>query len=432
MYRKDFIMTKTGKKKVNLLFVGCSGRGKTLLDLLLKMKDVNVAAVSDLYDDRLKNAVEIVEKAYGKKPAASKNYRDLLDVKGLDGVVTPSSWTSHIQVCLDAMNAGLHAAMEVGGATSVQQCWDLVRTSERTGKQCMLLENCCYGRDELTILNMVKLGLFGELVHAEGGYRHDLRHEICMGHINRHYRLDNYLHRNGDVYPTHDVGPIAKYLNINRGNRMLSLCSIASKSVGNESWIKANLKKHKDLEELKDRDFAMGDVVVTTIKCAMGETITLFHDTSLPRPYSRGNLLQGSKGIWMEDKHSISIEGVTPMDETSWDIHSWGNLNDYYEKYEHPLWKKFRVLDIKDAHGGMDFLVLRAYVEAIRDQTRTPIDVYDTAAWMSLTALSEESVAMGGHPVAIPDFTDGRWINREPVVEGTYCLDKICKPGKLV
>ena len=423
-------MNKSVKKKVNLLFIGHSGRGRGLLNLLLEMEDVNIAAVSDAYEDRLQEAVKAVEKVYGKKPAASTNYRDLLDLPGLDAVFTPSSWTSHVQICLDAMNAGLYAATEVGGATSVQQCWDLVRTSEKTGKPCMLMENCCYGREELTILNMVKLGLFGELVHAEGGYRHDLRQEICMGHINRHYRLDNYLHRNGDVYPTHDVGPISKYLNINRGNRMLSLCSIASKSVGNEAWVKAHLKEHKGLEELRDRDFAMGDVVVTTIKCAMGETITLFHDTSLPRPYSRGNLLQGAKGIWMEDKHSISVEGITPVDEKSWNPHSWCDLDKVYAKYEHPLWKKFRSSGVKGGHGGMDFLVLRAYIEAVKNQTQTPIDVYDTAAWMSLTALSEESVAMGGHPVAIPDFTDGRWINREPIVEGTYCLDKICKPGR--
>ena len=277
-------MSKTAKKKVNLLLIGLSKRGKALLDLLLEMDDVNVAAVSDVYEDRLQNAVQAVEKVYGKKPAASTDYRALLDVPGLDAVFTPSSWTSHVQVCLDAMNAGLYAATEVGGATSVQQCWDLVRTSEKTGKPCMLMENCCYGQEELTILNMVKLGLFGELVHAEGGYRHDLRREICMGHVDRHYRLDNYLHRNGDVYPTHDVGPIAKYLNINRGNRMLSLVSIASKSVGNEAWVKSHLQQYPQLEEISSRDFAMGDVVVTTIKCAMGETITLFHDTSLPRP----------------------------------------------------------------------------------------------------------------------------------------------------
>ena len=199
---------------------------------------------------------------------------------------------------------------------------------------------------------------------------------------------------------------------------------MASKSCGLEAWVEENMEKHDCLAELKGKDFAMGDVVVTNIKCAHGETITLFHDTSLPRPYSRCNLLQGTKGIWSEDKRGVYFPALAKKP------HTWEPLEDYYKKYEHPLWKKFRNDGVKGGHGGMDFLVLRGFIEAIKKQTQTPIDVYDTAAWMAITALSEESVAMGGHPVAIPDFTDGKWINREPIVEGTYCLEKVCRPGK--
>lgn len=415
---------KEVKKNVNLAVIGISGRGTGMLQLLLEMEDVNIVGVSDCYEDRLKAAVDMVVKSGRKKPVASTNYQDVLAIKDLDGIFTPSSWTSHVQICLDAMNAGVYASTEVGGATSIQQCWELVRTSERTGKPCMLMENCCYGREEMAVLNMISKGLFGELVHAEGGYRHDLRDEICLGHKQRHYRLDNYLNRNGDVYPTHDVGPICKYLNINRGNRMVTLSSMASKSCGLEAWVEENMEKHDCLAELKGKDFAMGDVVVTNIKCAHGETITLFHDTSLPRPYSRCNLLQGTKGIWSEDKRGVYFPALAKKP------HIWEPLEDYYKKYEHPLWKKFRNDGVKGGHGGMDFLVLRGFIEAIKKQTQTPIDVYDTAAWMAITALSEESVAMGGHPVAIPDFTDGKWINREPIVEGTYCLEKVCRPGK--
>ena len=415
---------KIQKKSVNLAVIGNSERGRMMLDLLLEMEDVNVVAVAECYEDRLKDAVERVIKAKGTKPVASTNYQDILTVKGLDGVFTPSSWTSHVQICLDAMDAGVYAATEVGGATSIQQCWELVRTSERTGIPCMLMENCCYGREEMTVLNMISKGLFGELVHAEGGYRHDLRDEVCLGHVNRHYRLDNYLNRNGDVYPTHDVGPICKYLNVNRGNRMISLCSMASKSCGMEAWAAEHLAEKPALAELQGKDFALGDVVVTNIKCAHGETITLFHDTSLPRPYSRCNLLQGTKGIWSEEKRSVYFPAISRKP------HTWEPLEKYFAKYEHPLWKKFRSYGVRGGHGGMDFLVLRGFVEAIKKQTQTPIDVYDTAAWMAITALSEESVAMGGHPVAIPDFTNGKWIKREPVVEGTYCLEKVCRPAK--
>ncbi|MBO7535001.1 MAG: hypothetical protein J6T46_13510, partial [Victivallales bacterium] len=332
-------------------------------------------------------------------------------------VITPSSWTSHADVCIASMDAGKYAATEVGGATSVEQCWELVRTSERTKKPCMLLENCCYGREELTIFNMVKQGLFGELVHAEGGYQHDLRDEICNGRENRHYRLANYSNRNGEVYPTHELGPIAKCLNINRGNRMLTLTATASKARGLHEWI----KNHRGEEyDLFNRQFTMGDVVTTVIKCAHGETITLTHDTSLPRPYSRGNRIEGTKGIWMEDKYAVYLEGVSPKADV------WDSLNNYYEKYEHPLWKWYRTEGVKGGHGGMDYLVLRAYVEAVKAGTQTPIDVYDTAAWMAVTCLSEDSVAMGSMPVAIPDFTNGKWFQREPAVLGKYCLTEVC------
>lgn len=413
------------RKKVNLLVVGYGGRSRGLVSLLLQMPDVKIIAISDEYPDRAEEAAKDVAKVYGRKPAYSTDYTSLLEIKELDAVITPSSWTSHSQVCLDAMNAGLYAATEVGGATSIEQCWDLVHTSEKTGMPCMLLENCCYGREEMTVLNMISKGLFGELVHAEGGYRHDLRSEVGMGHVNRHYRLDNYLNRNGDVYPTHDLGPIAKYLKLNRGNRMLTLCSTASKSCGIEAWIKKNRPRDKELAGL---DFALGDVVVTNIKCAHGETITLFHDTSLPRPYSRGNLLQGTKGIWSEDKHGVYLDGITKHD--NW-AGSWDDMSKIFKKYEHPLWKKFMDEGVKGGHGGMDYLVLRGFIEAVKNRTQTPIDVYDTASWMAITPLTEDSVAMGGHPVPIPDFTNGRWINRKPVPDSTYCLEQICEPGDL-
>ena len=402
---------------VRVAVVGVSGRGRGLLGLLLGMPDVEVIGVSDLYEDRLARAKQDVIEKRGNTPMASTDFRRLLEMKELDAVITPSSWTSHADVCIASMDAGKYAATEVGGATSVEQCWELVRTSERTKKPCMLLENCCYGREELTIFNMVKQGLFGELVHAEGGYQHDLRDEICNGRENRHYRLANYSNRNGEVYPTHELGPIAKCLNINRGNRMLTLTATASKARGLHEWVKTHRGEEYDLF---NRQFTMGDVVTTVIKCAHGETITLTHDTSLPRPYSRGNRIEGTKGIWMEDKYAVYLEGISPKADV------WDSLNNYYEKYEHPLWKWYRTEGVKGGHGGMDYLVLRAYVEAVKAGTQTPIDVYDTAAWMAVTCLSEDSVAMGSMPVAIPDFTNGKWFQREPAVLGKYCLTEVC------
>ena len=287
----------------------------------------------------------------------------------------------------------------------------------------MMLENCCYGREEMTILNMVKKGLFGELVHAEGGYRHDLRDEVALGRENRHYRNINYSNRNGDVYPTHELGPIAKYLGLNSGNRMVSLTSTASKSVGINDWIKKNKGKDYDLYEKR---FALGDVVTTVIKCAHGETIVLFHDTSLPRPYSRGNLLQGTNGIWSEERAAVSIEGLTPANNT-WQHHSWQPLEELYGEFEHPLWKRYRDAGVKAGHGGMDYLVLRGFITAVKNGTDTPINVYDTVSWMAITTLSEDSVAMGSMPVAIPDFTNGKWIEPKKPVINKYCLDEVCE-----
>lgn len=414
-------MSQAVKKNINVAFSGLGLRGIGLMNLMLEtMPDVNIVALSDRYADRVEQAKNDVVTKRGNTPKGFLDYRELLALPEVDAVITPSNWESHIPVCLDAMKAGKAVATEVGGAYSIEQCWDLVKTHEQTGVPVMLLENCCYGETEMTVLNMIKKGLFGELIHAEGGYHHDLREQVALGNEQRHYRLNNYKHRNGEVYPTHELGPIAKWLSINRGNRMLSLAAFASKSRGINEWIRKN--RGNDFENA-EYTFALGDVVTTVIKCAHGETIVLTHDTSLPRPYSRGNLLQGTKGIWMEDKNGIFLDGISPRD--GWD-HKWESIDDYYDRYRHPLWKWFREHGVEGGHGGMDYLVLRAFIESLQNGTKTPIDVYDMAAWMAITCLSEDSIAMGGQQVPIPDFTNGKWIDREPPVLNKYCLDEIC------
>ena len=287
----------------------------------------------------------------------------------------------------------------------------------------MLLENCCYDRNEMAIFNMVKQGIFGELIHMQGGYQHDLRDEISLGRENRHGRLFNFQHRNGELYPTHQLGPISKVLGINRGNRYISLSSFATKSRGLNEWIKKNKGEDYDIA---DYAFNEGDVVTTVIKCADGETVVLTHDCSLPRPYSRGYRVQGTKGIYMEDGGVIYLEGQTVDDPNHW-THSWNDAAPYIDKYEHPLWKKYKVDGVHaGGHGGMDYLVLSAFAESVRMDAKPPIDVYDTATWMAVTALSEQSIAIGGAPVPFPDFTNGMWIDREPYRRGIFCLDEVC------
>lgn len=406
------------KDKTKIGIIGFGHRGIGLCKLLALMPDVEIVGVCDLCEDKAIAGAEVVKSAAGYAPIVTTDYRRLLEMKEIEAIVTPSAWRAHVQICLDSMEAGKYVATEVGGASTLDQCYDLVKTSQRTGMPCMMLENCCYGRTEMTVLNMVKKGLFGEPVYAAGGYCHDLRDEIGYGKEKRHYRLRNFLNRNAELYPTHELGPIAKWLDINRGNRMLSLVSMASKAAGMEHYVKTAMPAD---HELQGRKFNQGDVVITLIKCARGETILLNHGTTLPRPYTRMNILQGTKGIYSEDKNQgIHIDGISEHEK-------WQTLEDYYGEYEHPLWKYYREEGVKSGHGGMDYLVLRAFIESVQNKTNTPIDVYDTASWMAIGPLSEESIAMGSHPVAIPDFTNGMWLEREPVTRGKYCLDDICE-----
>ena len=414
-------MKKMGEKgrDVRIGVVGVGGRGHGQMITLLGMPDVRVAAVCDVYPDRVERACKSAAEKQGFLPTGYADYRELNRRNDIEAVVVMTSWQTHAQIAADAMRCGKYAAMEVGGAASVGECWELVRTSEATGKPCMMLENCCYGLEELTLLNMVRQGLFGEIVHCQGGYLHDLRDEIGNGDISRHYRQDNFLARNGELYPTHELGPIAKYLNLNRGNRMLSLCSMASKAAGLRAWF----REHRPDSPLAARQVNQGDIVTTMIKCANGETILPTHDCTLPRPYSRGGRIQGTRGIWMEDNRSLYIEGHSPVKAGEW-THRWESDKAYFEKYKHPLWKAYEEFGLRGGHGGMDYLVLRAFIESVQERRQTPIDVYDTASWMVITALSEQSVAMGGQPVPIPDFTDGAWIRRSAPVPGMYALDE--------
>ncbi|NLB82530.1 MAG: Gfo/Idh/MocA family oxidoreductase, partial [Clostridiaceae bacterium] len=396
-------------------------RGYSLLSyVILEMDDIEVVAVCDKYEDRQKRAAESIEKSRGNTPICTDNYKEVIALNEVDAIIITASWADHIHIAIESMKAGKYTTIEVGGAYSIEECWSLVRAYEETKVPCMMLENCCYGRTELMVLNMVRQGLFGEVVHCEGGYHHDLRKEIAFGKENRHYRLVNYLNRNCENYPTHELGPIAKILDINRGNRMLSLTSTASKSAGLHQYI---IDQKGSDYELASIHFEQGDAVTTVIKCAKGQTITLSLGTTLPRAYSRGFTIHGTKAMYMEDNNSLFIDGKHNDFENEWK-QQWNNAEQYYEKYDHPLWKDYSK-DIKEGHGGIDWLVFRAFFESVKNGAQTPIDVYDTVSWMCITALSEQSISLGSMPVAIPDFTNGKWINREKTAEGKYRLDRI-------
>lgn len=392
---------------VKIGFIGLGQRGMDLLKYCVLAQNKEVVAVCDVYDDRVKAGAELVSEMSGKQPKEYLKYEDVLLNDEVNTVVIATAWETHIEIAVKAMEAGKAVGLEVAGAYTIEDCFKLVDTYERTKAPFMLLENCCFGRREMMILNMVKKGLFGEIVHCCGGYQHDLRDEVVTGREMRHYRLRNYLSRNCENYPTHELGPIAKILNINNGNRMLTLASTASKASGLKDYIK---KKRPEDEFFKDKTFMQGDIVTTVIKCAGGETITLTMDTTLPRYYCRNFTVRGTNAMYEEATDSIFMDGTDDVQhDYDWRKHCVGNAEKYEAEYDHPVWKRYLEEGLKQGHDGIDYLEFQIFFDALENDKPMPVDVYDAAAWMSVSVLSEMSIARGGAVVDIPDFTRGKW-----------------------
>lgn len=409
-------MARTETVKIGL--VGHGPRGEGILKTFLNIDGVEVVAVCDLKEECLKKAEETLMEKRGYKPLLFTDFDEMLKVEEIEAIINTAAWTGHIDMACRAMKAGKHVAIEVGGSYSVRDCWKLVETQQETKKKCMMLENCCYGRVELALLKMKREGKFGTIVHTTGGYIHDLRYAFSAMEGVGFERLENHQKRNCDNYPTHALGPIAKILDINRGNRMVSLTSMSSHSPSLEEYFGKNTKEiTKDFNGSK---FTQGDTVVTTIKCANGEIITLELSVTLPRPYTRDLGVFGTKGgylghgnqFFFDDMYEYNENG-SPIEKNVTDF--LGNADDIVAQNDHPIWEeKVRNGDLSKAgHGGMDRLVCTAFIDCIKDDVEPPIDVYDCASWMVISTLSEESIALGGAPVAIPDFTNGKWISRK-------------------
>lgn len=395
--------------KNQLGFIGLGQRGQVLLkNVLNNFPDIEVTALCDVCEDRIEICENLLHEK-GRRPAAAyQNCTDLLGDENVNVVIISASWEAHIPMAIASMKSGKITGLEVGGAYSIQDCWDLVRTYQSTKTPFMFLENCCYGKKELLAANLIEHGVLGEIVYCHGAYFHDLREEIADGYINRRYRLRNYIGRNCDNYPTHELGPIAKMLKINRGNRMLSLVSVSSKARGMAAFAGKNDK----YASLRGETFRQGDVVETFITCADGAVISLKLDTTLPHAYSRELTVSGTKGVYSEQGNIVLEEG-TPFDHEK-------DMNEYYntaakyeEKYLPEIWKNITEKEIAAGHGGMDTLMLRDFFETAAEGREMPIDVYDAASWMAVSCLSEMSVQNNGRPVDIPDFTGGEWLLRK-------------------
>jgi predicted dehydrogenase len=306
------------------------------------------------------------------------------------------------------MNSGKHAVSEVPIAVTLEECWELVETAERTGRYCVQLENCNYDRVELMVLNMVRQNVLGELVHARCGYLHDLRAGKFSQRAGRKlWRLDHSIRRNGDLYPTHGLGPVAQCLNINRGNQFDHMVSIGSKSQGLHEYAVAEFGADSPQAKL---DFALSDVVTSLIRTRAGQTVVLTHDTNTARPYSRDFAIQGSKGIVEKYPDArVYLDGKSPQDE-------WEDLiANYADQYEHPLWRALEQRAQGSGHGGMDFVQAYRLIYCLRNGQPLDIDVYDGAALCAVSELSERSIAQRSKTMDFPDFTRGQWINRPPV-----------------
>jgi len=420
------------KEKVRLGIIAVGLRGQVHLEEMLKRHDVEVVAIADPDKGMIAAAQKIV-KAYNRKAPAeyangNEDYKNLLKRDDIDAVIIASPWEWHAPQGIDAMNAGKITGMEVCGAIKLQDCWDFVHTSEKTGIPIMPLENVCYRRDIMAVHNMVSKGLFGEILHMQGGYQHDLRGVLFNDGITPYdsgvefgakafseakWRTQHYVDRNGENYPTHGLGPVSTMVDINRGNRLTALSSVATKSRGLNRYIKKHPKGGADHPNAKIQ-YKQGDIVNTQIQTANGETILLTLDTSSPRPYNLGFRVQGTDGIW-QDHHAGEFDrGMIHIDNLS-EKHHWDNPQKIFEQMDHPLWKRFEKDAANSGHGGMDFFVDNAFIESIKRGVEFPLDVYDLATWYAITPLSEKSIAEGGKLQEIPDFTKGKWRSRKPL-----------------
>ncbi|MBQ7381211.1 MAG: Gfo/Idh/MocA family oxidoreductase [Clostridia bacterium] len=419
------------KERIKVGYIGLGRRGMRMLTAYLsKMPDVDILAVCDLCEDKMEAAKKSLMEDGRPAPKTTANYLEIINDPEIEAVLIMTGWNDRPKMAKEAMLAHKYTAIEVGCAETLEECFELLEVYEKTGTPLMMLENCCYGRLELMLLNMVKQGLFGEIVHCTGAYAHYLNpveffYKIGKDDEVTHYRLAHYINGNRENYPTHELGPICKMLGINRGNRMLSLSSFASKSAGIKQYAKDTYGEDNRYAKI---DYKQGDIVNTVITCANGETILLTLDTTLPRThYSRNISVRGTKGMASEESRAILLDG---MKEPVRD-----NLDEFYAKYEHPLQAEIQATVDKSgvenkvffgAHAnGIDWSVLRAFVESVKAGTETPIDIYDTLTLLSIGALSEKSIQNGGAPVEVPDFTRGKWQNREPAVRSKYCLDEI-------
>ncbi len=414
-YMGDFAATPI--VNIRAAFIGVGARGGDHLSFFASLPGTEVVAISDLYEDNVlkwkKKAIELGKGQRHTKPKLyfgdPNQWKVMLDEVKPDVVFIATDWNNHAPMAIRAMNSGTHAFVEVPIAVTLQEMWDITDTSEKTRKHCMMMENVNYNRDELMFLNMVRLGLIGEPLHAEAAYIHELRFqqkEELRG--TGSWRTLQYAERNGNLYPTHGLGPVAQYMNIARGeDTFKSVVSYSTPARGRSLYTDKNYPSDHKWSAL---DFKGGDMNTSIIKTKIGRTILLQWDETSPRPYTRHNLIQGTHGTLAGFPTRIALEGgVEGITDSH---HRWAqgsDLSAIYEKYDHPLYKRLNEKTKNSGHGGMDGMMMYRIVECLQKGLPLDQNVYEGCLWSAVAPLSERSVASDGSPQSFPDFTRGNW-----------------------
>jgi predicted dehydrogenase len=390
---------------VRVGFVGIGLQGGSHVRNFLGIEGVEIVALGDINEARALEVAEWVEQDGRRRPTlytrSETDFVRMCEEEELDLVFTATPWEWHVPVCVAAMENGKHAATEVPAAYRVEDCWKLVEYAEKYEKHCVMMENCNYDRPEMMVFNMARQGLFGDIVHAECGYLHDLRSIKFEDRNEGLWRRAHAMIRDGNFYPTHGLGPVSNVMDINRGDRFDYLVSMSSPPRGLEEWA---IEHYPEGDPKRSERYIQGDVNTTMIKTVRGRTIYVSHDTNLPRPYSRIHQVQGTKGIFQGYPNRVYIEGMSPGPG-----HRWEDWLDRRNEYDHPLWQDLEERSAGAGHGGMDFIEDYQLVKALREGKPTDLNVYDAAVQSVICPLTEWSVANRSRPVDVPDFTRGRW-----------------------
>ncbi|WP_425462586.1 Gfo/Idh/MocA family protein [Litorilituus lipolyticus] len=428
---------------VRIGFIGVGERGSGHVKHYCHMDGVEIVAICDTNEKVLDASLSHVVSKGFKKPArytgSDLAYKKMLERQDIDMVIISTPWRWHTPMCVDTMNSGKHAFVEVPAATTVEECWQLVDTAEKTQKNCMMMENVCYGRDELMVLNMVRQGLFGDLLHGEAAYIHELRWQMKeLTEKTGSWRTYWHTKTNGNLYPTHGLGPVAQYMNINRGDRFDYVTSTSSPALGRQAYAAREFSSEHERNQLH---YIAGDMNTSVIKTVKGRSIMVQHDTTSPRPYSRHNYIQGTNGTFAGFPNRIAVEKAPSKIQALYQqdferklqqwheqgeqgrkpkpssFHRWDyDIEKWQQQYEHPLWLRMgNEAQRNGGHGGMDFLMLWRMVYCLRNGLPQDQDVYDAAAWSVITPLSADSVSDRSNSKDIPDFTRGQWQHAQPL-----------------